>query len=102
MIVIDGFAFPSPARSAATFRFVSALVPLEAQVEIFDVAGRLVRDIPGSQMSSPSSGLYHADWDLTNMKGEPVASGVYIFMVKVRGGPQDQSAKVIKKLAVVR
>ncbi|HAM36075.1 MAG TPA: hypothetical protein DCP85_09155 [Elusimicrobia bacterium] len=96
------FAFPNPARSAATFRFVSSLTPLEAQIAVFDVAGRLVREIPGSEITSPSPGLYHASWDLTNSRGAPVASGVYIFMVKVRGGPESQTGKVIKKMAVVR
>ncbi len=50
----------------------------------------------------PAPGLYHAVWDLDNDRGEAVASGVYLFMVKVKGGPEGQSAKVIKKLAIVR
>ncbi len=44
----------------------------------------------------------HARWDLANAQGEAVASGIYLFMVKVRGGSENQTAKVIKKLAVVR
>jgi hypothetical protein len=96
------FAFPNPARSATTVRFTSGLSPLEAQVAIFDIAGNLVREIAGTEMASPSPGLYHADWDLRNGRGEDVASGVYLFMVKVRGGAGGQQAKVIKKLAVVR
>ncbi len=96
------FAFPNPARTRTTIRFVSTLIPLEAQVSIFDIAGNLVRELAGSQMSSPAPGLYHAVWDLDNDRGEAVASGVYLFMVKVKGGPESQSAKVVKKLAIVR
>jgi len=97
----DVFAFPNPARESATVRFRTALWPLEAQVLVFDIAGTLVREIAGAEMATPSAGLYHAAWDLRNMRGEGVASGVYLFMVKVKGG-NGQSGKVIKKLAVVR
>ncbi|MBI4422789.1 MAG: hypothetical protein HY554_03630, partial [Elusimicrobia bacterium] len=96
------FAFPNPARDSVTFRFESPLSPLEAQVLVFDVAGQLVREIPGLELSAPAPGRYHARWDLANSRGEPVASGVYLFMVKVRGGSEQQTAKVVKKLAVVR
>ncbi|TPW19957.1 MAG: hypothetical protein FD126_2169, partial [Elusimicrobia bacterium] len=95
------FAFPNPARSQTTFRFVSALPDLEAQVTVFDIAGNLVKEIPGSAFVSKPGGLFHADWALTNDDGEPVASGVYLFMVKVKGS-NGQSGKVVKKLAVVR
>lgn len=96
------FAFPNPARDATTFRFESALWPLEAQILIFDIAGNLVRELPGSSMTSPSPGLYHVRWDLTNSRNQSVASGVYLFMVKLKGGSESQAAKVIKKVAVVR
>ncbi|TBR20568.1 hypothetical protein EPO15_12755, partial [bacterium] len=95
------FAFPNPARTGTTFRLVSALPGLEAQVTIFDIAGTLVKEIPGSAFVAKAGGLYHADWDLTNDNGESVASGVYLFMVKVKGN-NGQSGKVIKKLAIVR
>ena len=36
------------------------------------------------------------------MRGQNVASGGYLFMVKVRGGSDSQNAKVTKKIAVVR
>ncbi|MBI5244862.1 MAG: hypothetical protein HY922_14425, partial [Elusimicrobia bacterium] len=96
------YAYPNPARSAAVIRFYSPLWPLEAQVAIFDIAGVLVREIPGSELVSTAPGVYHAQWDLKNMRGESAASGVYLFMVKVKGGPERQSAKAVKKLAVVK
>ncbi|MFI5361937.1 MAG: right-handed parallel beta-helix repeat-containing protein [Elusimicrobiota bacterium] len=102
------FAFPNPARTSTTIRFQTALWPLQADIDIFDVAGNLVREITGSaisQLRDPTTGnpdLYHAEWDLTNSRGRTVASGVYIVMVKVKGGSGNQVAKVIKKLAVIR
>jgi hypothetical protein len=95
------FAFPNPARDQAVIRFYTELSPLEAQVLIFDLSGALVREIPGSDIVYSGSWVYHAGWDLKNSRGEPVASGVYLFMVKVRGGA-GQSAKAVKKLAVIK
>ena len=100
------FAFPIPARRSTTFRFQSALLPLQAQIRIFDIAGNLVRELTtgGGQIQAAfgfGPGVYHADWDLTNSRGEGVASGVYVYSVKVSGG-NNQSALVTKKLAVVK
>ena len=78
------------------------LYPLHAQITIFNVAGDFVKEIPGSQMTSPQLGLYHADWDLTNGQGQSVASGVYLFMVKVKNPVSNQTAKIVKKVAVIR
>ncbi|MBI3288651.1 MAG: T9SS type A sorting domain-containing protein [Elusimicrobia bacterium] len=100
------FAFPNPARQSTTLRFMTTLLPLEAQIRIFDIAGSLVKELSiasGEIVAAPGSGasVYHANWDLTNSKGAGVASGVYLFAVKVKGG-NDQTALVIKKLAVVK
>ncbi|MBI4061549.1 MAG: fibronectin type III domain-containing protein, partial [Elusimicrobia bacterium] len=96
------FAFPNPARSATTIRFESALAPLEADILIFDIAGNLVREISDSQISRAAAPVYRAEWDLNNSAGRAVASGVYSVMVKIKGGSDNQTAKVIKKVAVVR
>ncbi|MBI5202138.1 MAG: hypothetical protein HY925_11170, partial [Elusimicrobia bacterium] len=96
------FAFPNPAGRETTIRFECPLSPLEANISIFDIAGNLVKEIPGSAMTATGPGLYHAPWDLRNMRGEPVASGVYLFMVKVKGGSPEQNAKIVKKLAVIK
>lgn len=95
------FAFPNPARTATTIRFESALSPIEAGIYIFDLRGNLVKEIPDSQISRAAAPVYRAAWDLSNSAGRSVAPGVYHVMVKIKGG-DDQSAKVIKKLAVVR
>lgn len=95
------FAFPNPARTATTIRFESALSPIEAGIYIFDLRGNLVKEIPDSQISRAAAPVYRAAWDLNNSAGRSVAPGVYHVMVKIKGG-DDQAAKVIKKLAVVR
>jgi hypothetical protein len=99
---VSVFAFPNPARTSTTIRFQTALQPLQADVTIFDIAGNLVREIPGDQLTTPDNLTYYAKWDLTNSSGQNVASGVYLMMVKVKGGSGAQMGKVIKKIAVVR
>jgi len=96
------FAFPNPARTATTIRFESALAPLQANISVFDISGNLVKEFTDSQISRAAAPVYRADWDLRNQSGQSVAPGVYHVMVRIRGGSDDQSAKVIKKLAVVR
>ena len=97
------FAFPNPARTSTTIRFQTALSPLQADIDIFDIAGNLVREIRGDQIQQQADQItYHASWDLANSRGQAVASGVYLVMLKVKGGTGNQSAKVIKKVAVVR
>ncbi len=96
------FAFPNPARTSTTIRFETALAPLEAGIYIFDLVGNLVKEFSDSQISRMGGGLQHVVWNLNNSSGQSVAPGVYNVMVKIRGGTENQSATVIKKLAVVR
>ncbi|MEK7426454.1 MAG: carboxypeptidase-like regulatory domain-containing protein, partial [Actinomycetota bacterium] len=49
------FAFPNPARTSTTIRFVTVLAPLEAQVLIFDIGGHIVREFPGSQITGAAA-----------------------------------------------
>jgi len=98
------FAYPNPAKDSTTFRFLTPYNSFEAVIDVFDVAGRLVREIPGSAIAAaPASGpgVYHYVWDLTNSRGQAVASGVYLFYVKIKGS-DGTVVKVVKKLAVVR
>ena len=96
------YAFPNPARDSAIIRFETHLYPFEAQVIIFDIAGIPVREIYGSQISGQGGGVWHAAWDLRNSKNQKVASGIYLFMVKIKNAASGQTKKVIKKLAVIR
>ncbi len=96
------YAFPNPARGPVTLRFESRVLPIEAVISIFDIAGQAVREFAGAELTSPTPGVYHADWDLTNSRGEPVASGVYLFLVKVKNPVTGEVARTVKKVAVVR
>ncbi len=66
-------AQPNPARSQTRLRFY---VPAwgDAQLAIYDVGGRLVRELA---LGPLASGVHEATWDGVARDGKPVASGVY-------------------------
>jgi hypothetical protein len=78
--------FSVPRSDAA--RAPGADVPVS--VDLFDAAGRLVRELERSAMAP---GEREAVWDGTNQRGEPVASGVYFCVVRASG--RIASAKVV-------
>ena len=65
-------------------------VPDTAQIEIYNLSGRLVRSL------SPQTGSGRAQWDVKNSEGELVASGIYFYQVKAAG------QKIDGKVAIVR
>jgi hypothetical protein len=72
-------AFPSPYRRHENVGGVNFVVPVNAEVLIFDGSGELVR-----QVVDVNSGL--AVWDLKNGAGDDVAAGVYGFVVTTTDG----------------
>ena len=64
------------------------------KVRIFDVAGRLVRELDLGDL--PGGATYYRDWDGRNAAGADVASGLYLASVKVGG------KSVTVKLAVLK
>ena len=96
------FAFPNPAKETVTIRFVSNAFAIDGSVVIYDVTGTAVRVIANSDISLVGNGLYHAVWDTTNSAGSRVASGVYLFVVKVKDTQTGERRQVTKKLAIIR
>jgi len=66
-------AQPNPARSQTRLRFYMP-PSSEAGLAIYDVGGRLVRELA---LGPLAPGIHEATWDGTSRDGEPVASGVY-------------------------
>jgi hypothetical protein len=58
-------------------------------IKIFTVSGHWVRTLPPSDES--------VTWDLKNDRGEPVASGLYIYLAT-----DDQGQKATGRFAIVR
>jgi len=71
-------------------------------LKIFTIAGELVREIKGNELTKAGANEYLFAWDCTNMNGERVSSGVYIYIVKVKDITNNDEVAVTKKLAVIR
>jgi hypothetical protein len=62
---------------------------INTDLKIFTVSGHLVRSLPKSSGS--------VSWDLNNDAGDPVASGIYLFLIKDNQGNQRRG-----KVAIIR
>jgi len=83
--------YPNPWRADkdAGIKVTFSQLTGDATVKVFDLAGRLIKDL-GSANGTTT-------WDLTNTSGEPVASGLYLYLVTNDSGQMTRG-----KLAIIR
>ena len=72
---------PNPFRSATTIDYELAS-RAAVRLRIFDVSGRIVRDQP--EHAEPA-GSHAYRWDGRDDSGAPVASGAYLYELRVNG-----------------
>lgn len=85
--------YPNPFNSSTTIQF-SLSEPASVRVEIFDLLGRKVRDLPVDQFPQ---GIHPVVWNGQDDRGIPAASGLYIYRVWVSyaSGSQTDSHKAM-------
>jgi len=96
------FAYPNPAKNEVNFHFDTGLAILDTELEIsvFDIAGRLVKKFSRVDVTvDTQAGGYRVNWQL---RGEKVASGVYIYSLNVKDPQTGEHARSIKKFAIIR
>ena len=93
------FAYPNPAKTAVNFHFAPSAVGFEAEVEVFDISGRLVKTLKNVSADLPAVGGSRITWELGR---EGIASGVYLYILRVRDLAGGADEKVVKKFAVLR
>ncbi|HNW43354.1 MAG TPA: hypothetical protein PKI19_02550 [Elusimicrobiales bacterium] len=97
------FAYPNPVNGKwvyVHFSPVNTLAISAAQVEVFDITGRLVKTLKDYETDNTySGGGSRFAWDLSR---ENVASGVYVFILRMRGVSGEVVKPVIKKFAIIR
>jgi hypothetical protein len=82
---------PNPFNPETTIRFMVPAGPRrEYSVRIYDVTGRLVRELASGKIDS---GAHDARWDGTDAHGATVGSGVYLYRVSV--GDETQHGKMV-------
>ncbi|MGD9641626.1 MAG: kelch repeat-containing protein [Elusimicrobiales bacterium] len=93
------FAYPNPASTEVHFHFPQPPEPYEAEAQIFDVSGRLLRTLDAHAPDLAQLGGRRLTWDLVR---DGAASGVYLYVLRIKGLTTGRSEKVVKKFAVVR
>lgn len=86
----DVYSYPNPVRPGFTGVVTIKGLPNDADVRIVDVVGNLVFQ------TKAAGGI--AQWDTKNMKGKPVASGIYLVLMTNRDASETKQTKI----AVVR
>lgn len=84
---------PNPFAEGTVIQFDVASVDAEVRLEVYDVAGRLVRNL---EPVVQRSGRYFITWDGRNDNGGQVASGVYFCRLEVDGRSHTRRAVVLK------
>ncbi|MDA8243127.1 MAG: hypothetical protein M0025_03290 [Elusimicrobia bacterium] len=92
------YAYPNPARTQVSFHFAPSAVSFRAQVQVFDIAGGLVKTLDNVSPDTVAGGKKIA-WDLA---ADGIAPGVYLYILRVQDASSGASAKVVKKFAVIR
>jgi len=74
----DAYVFPNPVNPGQSSLVIGGL-PYGAAVDILTAAGSLVQTL------RETTGTGGVRWDLTDKRGEQVASGVYLLRVTISG-----------------
>ena len=85
-------AVPNPFNPSTAIRFELGS-PGEVYVRIFDLRGRLVRELTHDELPAGRQGL---EWDGTDDHGQIVASGVYVVQVDASGSVNRQKIALLK------
>ncbi len=97
------YAYPNPAESEVSLHFETNFTDFVAEIAVFDVAGRLVKKISSSEIQrnydAPGSGKHRGYWPL---RGDKVASGVYIWVLNIKDPNSNDRERIIKKFAIIR
>nr|HQV33022.1 choice-of-anchor D domain-containing protein [Calditrichia bacterium] len=88
-----GQNYPNPFNPTTTIEFGVAQGPLPVSLRLYDITGKQVRVLVDEVMEA---GSYQVEWDGRNDLGEKVASGVYIYQMKVQGFVQTRKLMMLK------
>ncbi|MBV6512507.1 MAG: hypothetical protein FMNOHCHN_02014 [Ignavibacteriaceae bacterium] len=97
--ITDLYAYPNPSSGDLHFTFMLGRIPEEAEIQVFTVAGRLVRTIKMTavDLKYDFNRIY---FDGRDQDGDPLASGTYLYTMKIKSGGKTE--RTTKKLAIVR
>ena len=93
--------YPNPFTTSTQFfyEYNQPGVPVDVNIQIYSVAGKLVKSIQSTQVSSG----YRSEpivWDGLDDFGDKIGRGVYVYRLKVKT-PDGKSAEKIEKLVIL-
>jgi hypothetical protein len=95
--------YPNPFTTYTEFQFEHnrANQPLDIQVQIFTVSGKLVKTINASRMPTGNR-ITGIAWNGLDDYGDKIGKGVYVYRVKVRTQNDNALAEKYEKLVILR
>lgn len=97
--LVDVYNYPNPFSSVTNFIMRLTNVPDEIQINIYTIAGRLIKKIV-KQRSDLKIDTNKFEWDGKDEDGNFAANGVYLYKVILKSA--DINDSVTNKLAIVR
>jgi hypothetical protein len=92
--------YPNPFSNSTTFTFQRNVIdPINVEVKIFSIAGRLIRKMSEQNITDRSVRI---PWDGRDNDGASLANGIYLYKLIARSQNGQHTSETIGKLAVVR
>jgi hypothetical protein len=92
--------FPNPFARSTTFTFQrSSTDPIDVEIKIYTVAGRLIQTL---EVPSISDRFVQVPWDGRDRDGSELANGVYLYRVIAKSFDRTSTSEALGKIAVLR
>jgi hypothetical protein len=97
--ILYAFNYPDPMSKDTYFTFKLTQVPDELKINIYTVAGRLIKQIikKSSDLNYDFNRIY---WDGKDQDGDTPANGVYFYKIIISKDGQNQN--ITQKMAIIR
>ena len=99
MRLLNTYNFPNPFKDHTYFTFQLTQLPDEMFINIFTVAGRLIKEIKlnSSELRTSLNSIY---WDGRDSDGNLIANGTYFYKLGIKKDSKIETA--IQKFSIVR
>ncbi len=93
------FNYPNPFARSTTFTFQqNQSMPINVEIKIYTLAGRLVKVLRAPSVADP---FVRIPWDGRDEDGDAIANGVYLYRVVAHSVDGGKSTETIGKLSVL-
>jgi flagellar hook assembly protein FlgD len=92
--------FGRPPYESTQIRFLLQSTSSDVKLEIFSLAGELVKSNWNQNLSGLPKGLFYIKWDGKNDRGYKVLNGVYLCTIEIRGA--SETKRFMTKIAYIK